>query len=120
MDDGLAFSPPGCPVRRWVTSGCVKSDATTGDAPVKGLEVDGVVILPLAAALNAALLLDSPSSLFAMISQPFRYRDHRFGKHSIRSRRNLDSSRLAPLFVGGVPWCERTLDSCLPPCQRIY
>ncbi len=25
MDDGLAFSPPGLPVRRWVTSGCVKS-----------------------------------------------------------------------------------------------
>lgn len=25
MDDGLAFSPPGLPVRRWVTSELLKS-----------------------------------------------------------------------------------------------
>lgn len=25
MDDGLAFSPPGLPVRRWVTSGCKRA-----------------------------------------------------------------------------------------------
>ena len=25
MDDGLAFSPPGLPVRRWVTSSCKRA-----------------------------------------------------------------------------------------------